>query len=306
MDQVFHANRSNLLKVYNKSEKDIESDVNTILATIRQQAHFPTFKEETLRRKIETYLIYTKFHYERTKKQLDLCYAYRHVYPEFFDNWDVCSPEFENNLDECRCLPLPYLTTDLYRITLAELTDKFVDKHFEPIVHMKIGIMSLEMRFQHDHNVSDILLFNCSKVNMGLIKKFTPSLIKKISDVVIKGYSFRLAGAHLLYPPSSISILLNIFKLLIKPKLYERIHLHSDLESLHKVVPKELLPKNYGGDLPDSQILADRWYEMLRNNRANLIEESKMRTDESKRIDKLNDDEFFGSMHGSFKKLEFD
>lgn len=44
----------------------------------------------------------------------------------------------------------------------------------------------------------------------------------------------------------------------------------------------------------------------MRNNRNNLIEQSKTRTDESKRIDKLNDDEYFGSMHGTFKKLEFD
>lgn len=47
--------------------------------------------------------------------------------------------------------------------------------------------------------------------------------------------------------------ILGILKTLLKPKLFERLHLHDSYESLHKLVPKELLPANVGGDLPDIQ-----------------------------------------------------
>lgn len=36
---------------------------------------------------------------------------------------------------------------------------------------------------------------------------------------------------------------------LFKRKLMFQIHVHNDLESLHKMVPKEVLPAEYGGDI---------------------------------------------------------
>ncbi|XP_044729192.1 retinaldehyde-binding protein 1-like [Chrysoperla carnea] len=283
MDQALQSNRLSVLKYCNLSEKDIESDVDIVLSSVKQLPHFPKFKEVGF----------------------VLCLIRKNIYPEFFDNWDLCSPEFVNTLDVCRIIPLPRLTTELDRISVIEVTDKLSDI-YDPITHAKICLMGWETRFQYDYNVREILVIDASKVNMTLIKKLTPSLIKKGFDVGIKGYSLRLAGAHVLYPPSGLSIILSIVKVIMKPKLYERIYLHNNLESLHKVVPKELLPKNYGGDFPDSQTLSDQWYNILRNNRLSLMEESQRRTDESKRNVKLNDDEFFGPMHGSFKKLEFD
>ncbi|XP_044739319.1 retinol-binding protein pinta-like [Chrysoperla carnea] len=306
MDQALHSNRSSVLKYYNKSEKDVQSDVNIILESLEKKAHFPKIKDENaLRNKIEAFLIFNKFHIEKTKQKLDLCYSYRNIYPEFFDNWDPCSAEFEKTFSIFRYTPLPYLTKELNRVSFIELTDKVHD-NFEPLTHFKTFLMSFETRISHDCNAGEIIIYDCSKANLNIVKQLTPSILKKAVDINLKGYSVRLAGLHLLHPPNGLPILLTILKALVKPKIYERIHLHNDLESLHKAISKEYLPKNLGGELTDSQILTDTWYGILKNNRVNLIEESKLRTDESKRIEKLNEDEFFGSMHGSFKKLEFD
>lgn len=54
--------------------------------------------------------------------------------------------------------------------------------------------------------------------------------------------------------------ILGILKTLMKPKLFERLHLHDSYESLHKMVSKEFLPKNAGGDLPDLQIIAGIYF----------------------------------------------
>ncbi|XP_044735388.1 clavesin-2-like [Chrysoperla carnea] len=204
-----------------------------------------------------------------------------------------------------RCPPLPKLTKDLNRINYIDLTDQF-DDNFNLISYAKAYIMGLETRIPYDRNTGEIIVYDCSRVNMNIIKGLTPTLFKKAIDVYLKGYSLRVAGLHFLFPPPGGIFLLGIAKTLIKPKLFERIHLHDSYESLHKLVPKELLPKNVGGDLPDIQVITDEWYTVMKKNRDNLIELSKTRTDESKRIKNINDDEYFGSMHGSFKKLDVD
>ncbi|XP_044739736.1 retinol-binding protein pinta-like [Chrysoperla carnea] len=306
MDKALESQRTSVLKYYNKSEKDVESDVNIVLASLEKQAHFPKIKDENeFRKKVEAFLVFNKFSIEKTKKNLDLCYMYRNVYPDYFDNWDPCSPEMEKAFTEYRCVPLPQLTKDLNRITYFDLTDKLGD-NFDLFTYFKIYVMSLESRIPYDRNTGEICIIDSSRANLNLFKQTTPTLLKKCLDVNLKGYSLRLAGLHFLHPHPAGMFIMGILKALMKPKLYERIHLHYDLESLHKFVPKELLPKDVGGDLPELQTLTDEWYDVLRKNRDNLIELSKMRTDESKRIDKLNDDEYFGSMHGSFKKLDVD
>ncbi|XP_044737885.1 retinol-binding protein pinta-like isoform X1 [Chrysoperla carnea] len=306
MDKALESHRTSVFEYYKKSEKDVQSDVDIVFAALEKQTHFPKIKDENaFRKKIEAFLVFNKFSIEKTKKNLDLCYRLRNVYPDFFENWDPCTPGFEKTMKIYRCPPLPQLTKDLNRISYIDLSDKF-DDSFDVFTSFKVYVMSLETRIPFDRNTGEIVIYDCSKVSMTILKQLTPTMLKTILDINLKGYSLRLAGLHFLNLPSGGIFILNLLKALIKPKLFERIHLHYNFESLHKLVPKELLPKNVGGDLPDVQTITDEWYEVMRNNRNNLIEQSKTRTDESKRIDKLNDDEYFGSMHGTFKKLDFD
>lgn len=46
-----------------------------------------------------------------------------------------------------------------------------------------------------------------------------------------------------------------IFKQGLKEKVANRLQVHSSYDELHKEIPKEVLPEDFGGDLPRLQKL---------------------------------------------------
>lgn len=56
-----------------------------------------------------------------------------------------------------------------------------------------------------------------------------------------------------------VDTIINWVKPFIKEKIRNRIHVHSDLESLHKFVPKDILPEEYGGSAGKLQTFHGKW-----------------------------------------------
>lgn len=52
---------------------------------------------------------------------------------------------------------------------------------------------------------------------------------------------------HYINPPPAAEILMTLMKQVLKSKVMARVNVHCDLESLHKHVDKDLLPRDYGG-----------------------------------------------------------
>ena len=48
-------------------------------------------------------------------------------------------------------------------------------------------------------------------------------------------------------------------------------HLHADLESLYKEVPKRLLPKEYGGEAGPLEVLIGEWGVLKSKNARNFL-----------------------------------
>ncbi|KAH9636995.1 hypothetical protein HF086_016277 [Spodoptera exigua] len=123
----------------------------------------------------------------------------------------------------------------------------------------------------------------------------------------LKGYGGRFNSLHIITESKAVEILVSTVKQLISEKLGKRIQVHKNLEELYEVVPKDLLPEEYGGKLKS-------YYKM----QAELVEElssekhieylkimSKACTDESKRNTEKFNEEYMG-MPGTFRNLTVD
>ncbi|KAJ3646999.1 hypothetical protein Zmor_024551 [Zophobas morio] len=94
-------------------------------------------------------------------------------------------------------------------------------------------------------------------------------------------------------------------KSIIKPKVFERLHFHPDLDSLKKVIRPDLLPVDFGGDGLSLQELEDAQEEKYRKNQDLFDRIDEIKVDESLRPQKLEDSDFLG-YYGNFKKLDID
>lgn len=64
----------------------------------------------------------------------------------------------------------------------------------------------------------------------------------------IASLPIRTKAIHFVNPPIGIEAIFKMFSSFLGEKIRSRIQMHQNFESLHKYIPKSVLPKDYGGD----------------------------------------------------------
>ncbi|XP_063903669.1 alpha-tocopherol transfer protein-like [Zophobas morio] len=82
-------------------------------------------------------------------------------------------------------------------------------------------------------------------------------------------------SVHCINFPEFVSRIQGIFKMVLRPKIYDKLKIDSDLESLYQVIPKECLPSEYGGSCSSIQSLLKKWDEVLQTHRDFFLENYK-------------------------------
>lgn len=85
-----------------------------------------------------------------------------------------------------------------------------------------------------------------------------------------------------------------------------QFRVHTDRESLFKIIPKQLLPSEYGGEAGPIQKIIDDLEKDLTEARDFFREEDNFGTNEKKRIGRPKNAETLFGVEGSFRKLAVD
>ncbi|KAK9892505.1 hypothetical protein WA026_020494 [Henosepilachna vigintioctopunctata] len=151
------------------------------------------------------------------------------------------------------------------------------------------------------------MIMDMDGATLGHFLKFNPSVAKKYLFYLQEALPIRLKEIHLITVPSWIDKLMTLLKPLLKKELLDMIHIHSNLDSFHKVLPKEYLPKDYGGNGSEAvTTLAEQMRSLVENNSEFFQYQQQQVTDESKRIEKSKDYSEILGLEGTFKKLDVD
>ncbi|KAJ8961947.1 hypothetical protein NQ314_005866 [Rhamnusium bicolor] len=62
-----------------------------------------------------------------------------------------------------------------------------------------------------------------------------------------EAYPVKLKEVHVVNVSPFVDTIINWVKPFLKEKIKNRIHVHSDFETLYKFVPQDVLPEEYGG-----------------------------------------------------------
>lgn len=145
--------------------------------------------------------------------------------------------------------PLPGLTPNGRRVSILRGEDKNAPT---PNVTecMKLLLMFGDVRLLEEHVgvAGDIFIFDASVATPAHFAKFTPSAVKKFLICAQEAYPVKLKEIHIINISPLVDTIHNFVKPFLKEKIRQRIHFHSNLESLFKFVPQKMLPSEYGGD----------------------------------------------------------
>lgn len=145
--------------------------------------------------------------------------------------------------------PLPGLTPNGRRVSILRGEDKNAPT---PNVTecMKLLLMFGDIRLLEEHVgvAGDVFIFDASVATPSHFAKFTPSAVKKFLICAQEAYPVKLKEIHIINISPLVDTIHNFVKPFLKEKIRQRIHFHSNLESLYKFIPKQMLPIEYGGD----------------------------------------------------------
>lgn len=299
-EKLLITNREAVRESFGKSEKDVKADIGIIRDWFKTQPHLPETPDDGM---IELFLVTNKFSIERTKQKLDMYYTIRTLIPEIYEDSNPQAPRMQNVDKMGVFVPLPKMSKELYRVYIMKMTGPPED--FDTYTFFANALNVMEVRIHHDTSLGDVYILDYEHLKMGHVVKMTPSHIKKALTIAEKVFSNRIKSIHMVNYPSYIDTLMSIGKALLKPKILARLHLHNTSQELHEYLPRDILPKDYGGDELSLQELNDLWKTNLKEHADRFDKLDKMKVKEELRPTPLQNDEVLG-YHGNFKKLDFD
>lgn len=311
-------------KELNEVPSRLAEDVQALKDWIAKQPHLRARTDDQF---LVNFLRGSKHSLERAKEKLDLCYTMRTSMPEMFTTEDPLSPRNMELISMGNMLPLPKTATpDGPRIIMMRFSADPSTYTMEEMMRVQSFIQAI-MMYEDDHMMvaGQVGFIDLKGASVGHFTQFTPSLMKKFAVMTQDGSPVRMKGFNYINVPSFFESVFGFFKSFLNEKMKKRVSdeivfykeirfylyllqliIHSDVESLYKEIPKEMLPVEYGGNNGTIDDLVKYWQNKIVEYRDYLLEEAQFGTDESKRQKPLKQHDALFGVEGSFRKLDVD
>ncbi|XP_050537211.1 alpha-tocopherol transfer protein-like [Daktulosphaira vitifoliae] len=287
---------------YKKNPEIKKEDIQKLKDWIATQPHLPqNVSDEWL------ILFYHSCYYntESTKNCIEVYYSLKTEAPEFFQDRDVSRQELIQALDVlhygCPSIRSPEGYQIIYHKLRLFESSKYVFND-----GVKLLFMSLEACLRVEGTCPGfIILFDMRGVKLGHLTRLSVSSLRKFFIFIQEGIPVRLKGIHVLNSHALIDKIMVLIKPFMKKELLSILHFYSekDLEKIYRTLPKGCLFEDYGGHIQSVEKFHVNFKEWMNLMKPHFEEESRLKTDESKRVKKSSKK---SSLSSSFKSLELD
>ncbi|XP_023295375.2 alpha-tocopherol transfer protein-like [Lucilia cuprina] len=294
----------------NEDPKRIESDLADFKAWIEQQPHL---KARTTDQFLIAFLRGCKYSLEKAKLKLDNYYALKEKYPDFLKRPNFDDEKFRKLLKMGIILYLPTpLTESGPRVVLVR------NGAFDPSEFSFSEVAQYRQLMQDITLVEDdvavvgglVFIMDFADVSAAHLFQASPGAMRKVSQYSEQAIPLRIKASHFIDTPSGFEPVFNLIKPIMPEKIQKRMFVHgSKREELFKIIPKEILPEEYGGLNGSLQNLIDKWEEKILSYRDYFKEDEQYGVDESLRIKEVEVTDTKSTdmgLVGSFRKLVVD
>ncbi|XP_061387014.1 clavesin-2-like [Musca vetustissima] len=135
-----------------------------------------------------------------------------------------------------------YSLLDIYRALLLTL-----DKLLEDVQNQALGF---------------VVIVDWTNFTFKQSSYLTPKILKTMIEGLQDCMPIKFKGIHFIAQPWYVELALSVIKPFLKEKIKERFYIHgTNLNSLHELVSKDILPSELGGETPNVNNLD--WYHYL-------------------------------------------
>ncbi|CAG9858107.1 unnamed protein product [Phyllotreta striolata] len=297
--EVLITDRNKIRECLGKTETDVKNDIETIRNWLKYQKHLPESPTDVM---LEFFLTNCKYSIEITKRNIDMYYTVRTLLPEFYEN---NNPHLEENKfiwDMSYYIPLPKLTENLHRIVVIKFNGT---PAFDFCKWTGLITNIFEIRLHEDLILGVVCVVDCKDVRLDHLKDVTPVLIKKILFIKENVGKDLMKEVHVVNIAPHLLKFIELVKKFLKKKIADRIFVHQTIDKIYERIPKELLPRDYGGNEKSLNELWDMWKLKFDEYKWRYDELDKLKVNEELRPTPLENSDALG-YYGNFKQLDVD
>ncbi|CAH1367256.1 hypothetical protein MTP99_008508 [Tenebrio molitor] len=201
---------------------------------------------------------------------------------------------------------LPKKTPEGDVVLFMKLLDRRSEKYIN-LEHIKVATMLMSLYF-HQHGPANgmIAVFDMEGATLGHLARISLSGSKQLLYFVQEALMTRIKSIHHINIVPMTEPMVALIRPFLKKEIYKMLKFHHSYDSFYESIPKECLPKEYGGDLPALATLHEENIKNLMDNLDFFKWHDNQKVDESKRVGQSQNKKSFFSLTGSFKKLELD
>ncbi|XP_067648048.1 clavesin-2, partial [Eurosta solidaginis] len=250
-----------------------------------------------------------KFSVPEACKLLERYLTIRQLFPQWFSSLDITDPEVNEIFDNGYLVPLPQRDENGRQIILS------VAKNFDPYKYTSIQMARVHSLIcealldDEESQVAGYVYINDeSGISMGFSSLWSLSDLRNMIKCIQNSTPMRHKETHFINIPQFATRIIEFVVSLLSAKLKDRIFIHKSIASLKETIKPDILPQEYGGTIPISDIISDFKLKLL-TKRTEILSLDDMcieiTTDSnSSKNTEINDIEF--GVVGSFRKLEVD
>ncbi|XP_045480634.1 uncharacterized protein LOC123685097 [Harmonia axyridis] len=287
----FNVKRRDVFALYDKTESDINQDIQILREWMSQSPHLPSqlIGDDF----IELCLLKNKFSLEKCKKKIEM-YCTLKADPHYdyiFSRIPVPGrePSFAT--------PLPVLTDGNKRLLIYRIYDA---KSFEMAIDLNCQAIMREVQQRYDYNDGEIQIIDLRNCPISILSRFRLNVFDDGQFLILQGFSTRISAIHVVSKIGK-ALFSTVIPLLPK-KLSSRMSFHDDIHTLKDVISPKYLPRDYGGELQTMEYYNDEWRKIFEENQTNIEMFVNTKSYEELRIGDMKDEK----MKGTFKQLTID
>ncbi|KAJ8954256.1 hypothetical protein NQ318_005852 [Aromia moschata] len=289
-------------EVYKNDSSLKPEDVKSLQNWAEMQPHLPRMNEL----QVATFLQSCYYSNELAKITIDNYFTVKTLCPDIFGNRNPQDSAVRVAMNTLLVTVLPKQTPEGYSIIFFKIMDSNPDNYSFPLSVRVFDMATMLDLHKNGPSKGMIILVDMKGVMLGHMLKLSVVVMKKFMYYLQEAMPIRLKSMEFFNIVPFMDKILAIMKPFMKKELLGSLYLHTDQEELHKRIPRDLLPQDYGGSCETLQILLEKNKSLLNDNADFFKYQDTQLVDESKRPGKpKNVNDVFG-MEGTFKKLEVD
>ncbi|XP_033245245.1 alpha-tocopherol transfer protein-like [Drosophila miranda] len=248
-----------------------------------------------------------RYSMEVAKQVLDINLTARTHLDEFFVNLDSERPELRRAMKTISIVPLPGATPEGYRVIVAKLEDLNAS-NYNFADAMKLYCMIFDFWMYEDGiQPGHVIVIDLKGCALGHLARIGLLQMKKFLFYLQEAAAIRLIGFHFVNIVPFMDKIMALMNPFMKKELTSVLHMHNDINDFYKFVPREMLPKDYGGPGEETSLAKEIYYKKLLNNRKEMLEfETRHQVNEKLRPGKAKTVSDLFGIEGNFKKLDID